>query len=116
MKVSDFIYRFPSYRHRSLDGLCRVRIFVGSTQEVVAVLTDLDLFNPSAAVDISFDVIQASLIVKDYLPPESRFILHEEANRFSGARFFVSLPPLSLGKTYFQKGTVSASRLSGAGI
>lgn len=95
MKINDFIYRFPNYRFRASDGLCRVRTFVGKDQEVIAVLTDLDLHNPSSPVDISFESIRASLILKGLLPPESRFVLHEEPSRLSGARFWypLSSPP-----------------------
>ena len=99
MKVCDFIYRFPSYRYRSTDGLCRVRIFVGDAQQVTAVLTDLDLCNPSASIDVSFDCIRASLIIKGLLPPESRFVLHTEPNRFSGAHFWFPLSSMPWEKT-----------------
>ena len=116
MKINDFIYRFPNYRFRASDGLCRVRTFVGKDQEVIAVLTDLDLHNPSSPVDISFESIRASLILKGLLPPESRFVLHEEPSRLSGARFWYPLSKSALGKSSVQRRAVPDTRLSLLGI
>ena len=40
MKISDFIFRFKSFRMRE-DGLCRVRLFVNTQNEMICVLTDI---------------------------------------------------------------------------
>ena len=41
MKISDFIFKFKSFRMRE-DGLCRVRLFVNTQKETICVLTDID--------------------------------------------------------------------------
>ena len=41
MKISDFIFKFKSYRMRE-EGLCRIRFFVNTQKEMICVLTDID--------------------------------------------------------------------------
>ena len=41
MKISDFIFKFKSFRMRR-EGLCRVRIFINSEKEKICVLTDIN--------------------------------------------------------------------------
>ena len=53
MKLSDFIFRFPTCGITKSDALCRVRLFVSSDRAVYAVLTDLGVNSHSPIVETS---------------------------------------------------------------
>lgn len=50
MKISDFIFKFKSYRMRE-EGLCRIRFFVNTQKEMICVLTDIDSMSNAPYLD-----------------------------------------------------------------
>lgn len=78
MKINDIIFRYSFPNNYPKDGICRVRTFVNSDFQIIAVLTDLDTKNTSASVTNSIEVICESLISKLFVPKHTIFIEHYE--------------------------------------
>ncbi len=76
MKVSDFIFRFPTGIHPKHDGFCRVRLFVLNNMKTIALLTNIDLSGHSITNNI--ETICAKFIKKGFVPSKSSFIEHYE--------------------------------------
>lgn len=86
MKISDFIFKFPSNTVSNCDGLCRVRIFA-EINNVVTLITDISDLYPCASVTNSIENIRLALIQKGLVNEQSIFIEHYEKNEFSDASF-----------------------------
>ncbi|NYB73417.1 DUF4263 domain-containing protein [Sedimentibacter hydroxybenzoicus DSM 7310] len=86
MKISDFIFEFPT--HSRYPGLCRVRIFVSSEGNIVSVLTDIGDKNPSSSVTNSIESICQSLIQKGLVTDSTLFIEHYEDDVFDLSHTF----------------------------
>ncbi|MDW9378815.1 Shedu anti-phage system protein SduA domain-containing protein [Chryseobacterium sp. JV558] len=79
MKINDFIFRYPyPTNYRRKDGICRVRTFVNSNFDIIAILTDLGEKNTSASVTNSIEIICNSLTSKLFVPKNTIFIEHYE--------------------------------------
>lgn len=76
MKISDFIFQYPTFNIN--DGLCRVRVFNSSKNKVYALITDVGRFNTSASVTNSIESIVEGLIIKGLVPKSTEFIEHYE--------------------------------------
>lgn len=87
MKISDFIHRFPTACGTRQDGICRVRIFVGSNSTILALLTDLGDKNTSSSVTNSIELLCKSLLTRGAVSNQCSFIEHYEANAFRGDTF-----------------------------
>lgn len=77
MKISDFIFRFKSFRMRE-DGLCRVRLFVNTQNEMICVLTDIDIMSNAPYLDTVCDTVIHSLYDDGYLLNCKIHILHDD--------------------------------------
>lgn len=77
MKISDFIFKFKSYRMRE-EGLCRVRFFVNIQREFICVLTDLDVMSNAPYLDIVCDTVIDLLYEAGYLLNCQYFVLHDD--------------------------------------
>lgn len=77
MKVSDFIYRFKSFRMLE-DGLCRVRLFVNTQNEMICVLTDINIMSNAPYLDTVCDTVIHSLYDDGYLLECKIHILHDD--------------------------------------
>jgi hypothetical protein len=76
MKISDLIFRYPTGSILKRDGICRVRIFVNSNNQVISLLTDLGGKNTSSSVTNSVERICTSLSQKGFVPKNTIFIEH----------------------------------------
>ena len=56
MKISDFIFKFKSFRMRR-EGLCRVRIFINSEKEKICVLTDINNMSNMPCLEVVCDTV-----------------------------------------------------------
>lgn len=74
MKISDFIFQYPTFNRD--DGLCRVRIFTRNENKVYALITDIGNLNPSASVTTSIEKISHELIRRGLVPHSTKFIEH----------------------------------------
>ncbi|MFM0010054.1 Shedu immune nuclease family protein [Paraburkholderia sediminicola] len=86
MKISDIIYRFPTGSVTRLDGICRVRTFVGTDSRIFALITELDK-NTSTSITNCIERVCKSLRERGVVPPECEFIEHYEYNDFRGDTF-----------------------------
>ena len=62
MKISDFIFKFKSFRMRR-EGLCRVRIFINSEKEKICVLTDINNMSNMPCLEVVCDTVIRDLCV-----------------------------------------------------
>lgn len=91
MKVSDFIFKYPSTSITSDYALCRVRIFVTSQLEIYAILTDLGEKSVSSSVTNSVEFIRLELMQKGFIPASAKVIEHYDKEFVTGGSFdFVS--------------------------
>lgn len=77
MKISDFIFKFKSFRMRE-EGLCRVRFFVNTQKEMICVLTDIDIMSNAPYLDTVCDTVIQSLYNNGYLLDCQIHILHDD--------------------------------------
>lgn len=77
MKVSDFIYKFKSYRMRE-QGLCRVRFFVNMQSEFTCILTDIASMSNAPYLDTVCDFVIHLLYENGYMLECQYIILHDE--------------------------------------
>lgn len=77
MKISDFIFKFKSFRMRE-EGLCRVRFFVNSQKEMICVLTDIGVMSNAPYLDIVCNTVIDSLYDNGYLLNCNVLILHDD--------------------------------------
>ena len=77
MKISDFIFRFKSFRMRE-DGLCRVRLFVNTQNEMICVLTDIGEMSNAPYLDTVCGTVLHSLYKERYLLNCKIHILHDD--------------------------------------
>lgn len=77
MKISDFIFRFKSFRMRE-DGLCRVRLFVNTQNEMICVLTDIGEMSNAPYLDTVCGTVLHSLYDERYLLNCKIHILHDD--------------------------------------
>ncbi|MGZ4924787.1 MAG: Shedu immune nuclease family protein [Halobacteriota archaeon] len=87
MKINDLIHRFPTGCGTRLDGICRVRTFVGTNSRIIALLTDLGDKNTSSSVTNSIELLYKSLHIRGVIPDQCSVIEHYETNAFSGDTF-----------------------------
>jgi len=80
MKLNDFIFEFDA--NQNYLGLCRVRCFVNSTQELYVVITDLGPKNPVASITNCIESIYNQLIIDGYIDDKYKVIEHYEDNLF----------------------------------
>lgn len=77
MKLSDQIIQFPgcsSYR----QNLCRVRTFLGPSNAVVALVTDLSDAHPGQSITNAIEQVHATLIQRGIVLPGTQLIEHYE--------------------------------------
>lgn len=86
MKLSDFIYRY-SVENNDKDGLCRIRVFVNNRYELIVIITDPGLLNPSTSVTNCIEHIIASLLKKGIVNENAKFIEQFEPTSFTGNDF-----------------------------
>lgn len=79
MKISDFIFKFKSFRMRE-DGLCRVRLFVNTQKEIICVLTDIDSMSNAPYLDTVCDTVIQLLNENGYIIDCQIYILHDECD------------------------------------
>lgn len=84
MKLNDFIFEFDTSSRYS--GLCRVRSFVNSKQELYVVITDLGPKNPAASITNCIESIYDRLIMDGYINNEYKIIEHYEDLSFGFGR------------------------------
>lgn len=77
MKISDFIFKFKSYRMRE-EGLCRIRFFVNTQKEMICVLTDIDSMSNAPYLDTVCNTVIQSLHDNGYLIDCQIYILHDD--------------------------------------
>lgn len=77
MKISDFIFKFKTYRMRE-DGLCRVRFFINNQREIICVLTDIDDMSNAPYLDSICDTVINLLYENGHLLKCDCFVLHDE--------------------------------------
>lgn len=77
MKLTDIIYRYPSY-YENNDGICRVRMFVNKSQEVYVILSQIPDDSILISIQSTANLIEKSLIENGYVPPFAQFIEHHE--------------------------------------
>ena len=77
MKTSDFIFKFKSYKMRE-EGLCRVRFFVNTKQEMICVLTDIDIMSNAPYLDTVCDTVINLLYDNGYLLNCQVYVLHDD--------------------------------------
>ena len=77
MKISDFIFTFKSFKMRE-EGLCRVRIFINTQNEMICVLTDIDDMSNAPYLDTVCDTVIHSLYDNGYLLDCKIHILHDD--------------------------------------
>lgn len=91
MKISDFIFRFPTCGLTRNDAICRVRLFVSADDVVYVVLTDLGEKNTGSSVTNSVENIRLTLIEKGLIINCSNVIEHYDKDFHDGGSFdFVS--------------------------
>ena len=79
MKISDFIFKFKSFRMRE-EGLCRVRFFVNSKKEKICVLTDIESMSNGPYLDTVCNTVIDSLNDNGYLLDCQVYILHDDSD------------------------------------
>lgn len=77
MKISDFIFKFKTYRMRE-DGLCRVRFFINDQREIICVLTDIGSMSNAPYLDSVCDTVISLLSENGQLLKCDYFVLHDE--------------------------------------
>lgn len=78
MKISDFIFRFPTCGRTRNDAICRVRLFSNSSQKLYSIFTDLGDKNTGSSVTNSVETIRENLILKGYINESFSVIEHYE--------------------------------------
>lgn len=84
MKISDFIFQYPT--HNVNDGLCRVRLFIKESS-IYALLTDIGNYNPSLSVTNSIEIIIAELLQRGLVPRTTMFIEHYYSSSYCSNTF-----------------------------
>ncbi len=88
MKVSDFIYRYPTNGWLTKHGICRVRVFVNfADRTCYAVLTTLDE-NHGTSVTNMIEDIADMLIEAQKIPAEATLIEHETSGNWQSVDRF----------------------------
>lgn len=87
MKISDFVFRFPTCGLTRNDAICRVRLFVANDNTIYAVLTDLGEKNTGSSVTISVENIRLELIKKGFISEDARIIEHYDKDFPEGGSF-----------------------------
>lgn len=87
MKISDFVFRFPTCGITKNDAICRVRLFVTNSNIVYAVLTDLGDKNTGSSVTNSVEEIRSGLLNKGYINEETKIIEHYDGNYYGDGSF-----------------------------
>ena len=77
MKISDFIFKFKSFRMRR-EGLCRVRIFINSEKEKICVLTDINNMSNMPCLEVVCDTVIRELCDNGYVIACNIYVLHDE--------------------------------------
>ncbi len=78
MKINDFIHRYPVTNFSRQDGICRVRTFSNSNNEVIVLLTDIGSKNTSASVTNVIEQVCESLVNNGMIPKDSIILEHYE--------------------------------------
>lgn len=87
MKISDFIFQFPTCCGTRYDAICRVRIFVTKNQDIYAILTDLGEKNTGSSVTNTVEGIREHLILKGYISLDTNIIEHYEKSQYRNHTF-----------------------------
>lgn len=87
MKISDFVFQFPTSGLGRHDALCRVRIFLGASRKVVAVLTDLADMNPGSSVTNAVENIHKALVDRGFIGDDALILEHYDQERLGGQTF-----------------------------
>lgn len=87
MKLSDFIFRFPSRGLIITESICRVRIFVSTELVTYAVLTDLGDKNPGPSVTNSVEHIREKLLEDGLITNKTHIIEHYEKSPLGNNSF-----------------------------
>jgi hypothetical protein len=78
LKFSDVIFNYNARIYSRYDGLCRIRAFITSKNEVFCVITDLGVLNPSSSVTNAIENICKQLTESGLVPSQTKFIEHYE--------------------------------------
>jgi hypothetical protein len=87
LKISDFVFRFPTCGLTRNDAICRVRLFAVNGNETHAVLTDLGEKNTGSSVTNSVENIRLELIKKGFISGDTRIIEHYDKEFPEGGSF-----------------------------
>ncbi|WP_420428101.1 Shedu immune nuclease family protein [Algiphilus sp.] len=87
MKISDFVFQFPTSGLGRHDALCRVRIFLGANRKVVSVLTDLADMNPGSSVTNSVEHIHKALVDRGFIGDGALILEHYDHEWLGGQTF-----------------------------
>lgn len=82
MKINDFIFRYRTGSFVCAGGICRVRTFLNSQNDIYTVLTELDE-NPSTSVTNAMELIVAQLHTQQKIPFQAKIIEHYPSGFFS---------------------------------
>lgn len=87
LKISDFVFRFPTSGLTRNDAICRVRLFVPNGDMFYAVLTDLGEKNTGSSVTNSVENIRLELIKKGVVTEGAKIIEHYDKEYPEGGSF-----------------------------
>jgi hypothetical protein len=87
VKISDFIFRFPTQGFTRHDAICRVRLFITSEKSIYVVLTDLGEKNTGSSVTNSVEKIRSELIHRGHINEDAKIIEHYDKNYPIGGSF-----------------------------
>lgn len=78
MKLTDFIFQYPSGIAPQRQGLCRVRTFVNSQGHQAALLTDIGELGVGSSITNSIEYIRDALVARGFVPEDVCVIEHYE--------------------------------------
>jgi len=114
MKVSDFIYQFPTGSLSRRDGICRVRIFVSAEGAVWALVTELER-NSGDSITNSIERIRKSLIRQGLISDRAAIIEHYEREEPNAHTFdLVSFDARTSGRAMIVRRARSAISMKGS--
>jgi hypothetical protein len=80
MKISDFIFEYPTNLGSAGKAICRARIFVPAPEAVWVVLTDLGEKSIGSSITNSIEDIREHLFTKGFITNKAKLIEHYESN------------------------------------
>jgi len=86
MKLSDQIVQFPGW-NKQQQNLCRVRTFLGASNAVVALVTDLSDIHPGQSITNAIEQVHRTLVQRGIILPDTDLIEHYEGVDFGESPF-----------------------------